>query len=250
MVATAVDGSLRNQTAPKPARSAIDRLIANLPTIDLESVPNSSVLSDTVIDLEAELNLETNGGRTPGSAARILHRAACRLRRRPEFRSWLTKDLFQELALQLVRRVGKFEHRRGAWEAFVITIAKRRAAQLIKHACARKRDDRSIRSLTRRGSIGGDGASLIENPVTEQSIYAHRQLSRLSDQAGTELRMDIDSVLESCPPRQRELARQLMQFSLTETAKKWNIPRSTLQFELTKLRKRFENKGLSGYFSN
>jgi len=240
MIATATE-RISDGTALEPFHPINDTESADFRNVTVEMRARLASTPDGEIDLERELYEDT---------AQIIRGKARQLKRRPEFRSCSENDLFQELAAHFSRRLGAFDARRGSYAAFVATVVKNRARQLIQNARAKKRDDRRVCSLDRSVPIGGDGASLLAHGATEEHIYSRRHFRRMSDQSRAELRMDIETALESCPAALRKLARRLMWSSLSEIAAELHIPRSTLQYQLTKLRQRFEDRRLAEYFSD
>jgi RNA polymerase sigma-70 factor (ECF subfamily) len=158
-------------------------------------------------------------------------------------------DLQQEMMLDLLRRLGKYDPSRAGLSTFVARIVDRKVSNLIRHQKQEKRDF-SVRVLPLDAEVDGqDGEPLGLDEVLSQDAYDDEvgghdrpQFERL------DLRIDLTLVLDDLPDDLRELARRLQTRTMAEIARELGMPRSTLYEKgIARLRKIFEDKGLREY---
>jgi RNA polymerase sigma factor (sigma-70 family) len=149
------------------------------------------------------------------------------------------EDLEQEFVADLLQRLSHFDPKRGNQEAFETTLIKRRAASILRHRRAAKRDYRRLVSLD---PLDKEGSAFVA-----QECGARRGACSRSDQETVELACDVAELLMSLPRPRRDLAERLMYQSVSEIARDMGKPRTTLYTDLGRLRRRFEKAGLKAY---
>lgn len=159
------------------------------------------------------------------------------------------EDLEQEMTLDLLQRLPRFDSNKAAHTTFVARVIDRKISNLIRHRTAELRDFRresgSLNDEVRNGSGETD-----ERAQTLSRTDNHRDPGRhhrpQNEDAG--LRLDFSVVLDRLPPDLRQLAELLTTCSISEAARKLGVPRSTLRDnDIARLRELFESEDLRGY---
>ena len=138
------------------------------------------------------------------------------------------EDIEQELVLDLVRRLPRFDATRASERTFMARVVDHGAATLAAAQAAGVRDYRR-----RAGSIE-DPAFFCEEPSSDDE----EQLGR---------RLDIARVLRRLPEEDRRLCEQLAVYSENEIASATGSTRYRLAEARARLRRRFERAGLRDY---
>ena len=157
-------------------------------------------------------------------------------------------DLEQELVLDLLRRLPKYNPRRAQLNTFIARVVEHKIASLIEARKAGIRDYRRCgRSLNDRFE-DEEGRSVERVETIDQEDYLLRTgaQSRPSDELSA-LTIDVAAVLEGLPPELRELCRRLKAESVTEISRDTGVPRGTIYESIKKLREIFEDAGLRDY---
>jgi RNA polymerase sigma-70 factor, ECF subfamily len=154
-------------------------------------------------------------------------------------------DIAQDLWLWLIEKLDCFDPERGTIFAFIATIVDRKAASILRHHRAAKRDTCRCRSLSL--SIRANDGTYVElaSTITEDASDARLGKRTWHPQYRTECELDLTTVLESLSDEDRELCERLMTQSLSEVARDMEVPRSTLQDRINRLRQQFTD--LQGY---
>jgi RNA polymerase sigma-70 factor (ECF subfamily) len=144
-------------------------------------------------------------------------------------------DIAQELLLDLVRRWPNYDPQRGEPQVFIRRVIWARVSTLIEEKRALKRQ-----FDYQAGSIN-DGAA------DEVTTNFRTGLPRRIEQECVDLASDVAAVLDQLPDDLRELCERLQTQSLSQISRELEIPRSTLDDRLKKLRRTFEDAGLRDY---
>jgi len=157
-------------------------------------------------------------------------------------------DLEQELVLELLIRLPKYDPTRSKRNTFIKRIVNNKIATIIETKRAGKRDYRRCR-LSLNDDVNGDDGEPIERYATiDQDEYLLRIGKRgrpVSEQS--ELKIDIEGFIASLPPGLRDLCDLLKLDNVSVVARLLKIPRFTIYDRITHLRKRFESQGLPKY---
>jgi len=158
-------------------------------------------------------------------------------------------DLQQDMMLDLVRRLGKYDPGKAALSTFVARIVDRKLSNLIRHQRQKKRDYRQqVCSLDaqvedRDGQPRGLDEILSQDTYDDEVGRHDRPYAERRD-----LTLDLTLVLDELPEDLRQLARRLRTRTVAEIARELGVPRSTLYEKgIARLRKIFEDKGLREY---
>ncbi|RIK77251.1 MAG: hypothetical protein DCC68_17695 [Planctomycetota bacterium] len=190
----------------------------------------------TAIDLGRELST--------GPLANHIRRKATQLAYRREFGDMGRDDIEQEIRLYILAKADKYDPASGCWEAFARGLVKRFVATLVRRQSAAK-GGRLIPHASLNADVQTD-----EGPIEAARLVgqwhrdAVRGLERLSLEEQRLLAADVDAVIASLTPEDRDLCERLKAQSLTDAARDLGISRTTLRRRLTDLRERFAAAGL------
>jgi DNA-directed RNA polymerase specialized sigma24 family protein len=159
-------------------------------------------------------------------------------------------EIEQALYLKLVGRLDQADPNDPKWKAFVAKTVSRHIASMIRDRFAAKRDHRRVCSI--HVVIGADEAGPVELAATllEHETPTKRSLEQRTEQETAELRMDVVAGIgKLCDQRHWEFCERLKHDSISQVARDMNVPRTTLNAWLTKIRSRFEELGLGDYMN-
>lgn len=159
------------------------------------------------------------------------------------------EDLKQEMALDLLARLSKFDRSKASLNTFIARIVDRRISTLIRHRTQGKRDYRCEGCSLDEPIDDQDGSGARRGDALGQDDYDLRtgRHSRPESER-IDMRLDVSLVLSELPPDLRELAERLLDHSIAEAARDLGVPRSTLyDTGIARLRNAFEDKGLGEY---
>ncbi len=158
-------------------------------------------------------------------------------------------DLQQDMMLDLLRRLGKYDPDRAALSTFVSRIVDRKISNLIRHRRQEKRDYRRQVCPLDAQVEDQDGQPRGLDEILSQDTY-DQEVER-HDRPETErgdLKLDMSLALDDLPAELRDLARRLQTRTVAEIARDLGVPRSSLYEKgLANLRKIFEDRGLREY---
>ena len=181
-------------------------------------------------------------------AEALIHHKAPQLVGKAGFTADDVEDIEQEMRLDLLQRLAKFDPAKATYNTFVARLVERQMSDMIRH---RKQDMRDYRreesSLQDIVESGGNGDEMVEHIETvTQDEQDHRFGRRIrSEQERLDLRLDVPVVLSKVPPELRKLAELLQTVSISQAARELGIPRSTMYLShLPKLRQAFKDMGL------
>lgn len=175
-----------------------------------------------------------------GCASSFIRRKARQIIRRANLPTTDQEDCEQDLALALWRSTSKFDPDRGPWPAFASTVATRASTKIV-----RKRRTKVTVSLSST-PIGTDEELAAQLPIDQLDSRTGR--TSISDQARTELSIEIESVMESFPSQWKVMLESRAIKPMSEVAREMGVPRSTLNGWMKQVRSRFESEGLRKYF--
>ena len=159
------------------------------------------------------------------------------------------EDLEQELMLDLLQRLARFDPARAGRRPFISRVVEHCAASLLAA------QNRAQRAWTR------DAASLDDEAVESERHGCCERRAPLADDADrrpggparkspfveVDLRLDVEIVVAGLPPELRSLCQRLRTESLTEVARSMGVPRTTLYRQIALLRRRFGEAGLGDF---
>ncbi len=143
------------------------------------------------------------------------------------------EDLEQELLLRLLQSLHLFDPDQAHQNVFVTTVIERAVAMILRERLAKKRHNGGVQSLDHAREKVGDSTEPVD--------------PRRSHEEQIDLATDLAEVLARLPDDLRALAERLKAQSLSQAAREMGIPRSTLQRQVQRLRRCFEDAGLRIY---
>lgn len=162
-------------------------------------------------------------------AIKLIRHKARRLVGTAGLRSDDVPDIEQDLAADLLRRLGRFDERRAKRETFISRVVDHAIATMLE---ARKAGVRDYRKEA--------------EPIDDEWIGESAQV----DEFLCALRIDLERLVSALPPHQREICERLRTATVSEISQETGVPRGSIYEEIGRIRKRFEKAGLSAYLSS
>lgn len=158
------------------------------------------------------------------------------------------EDLEQEMVLDLLRRLPKFDPKRAGRNTFIARIVEHKVATIIEAQKAGMRDYRLCSCSLNDRLEDEEGRSIERMETIDQEDYLRRtgKLSRPMSEL-RHLSIDLRSAVQTLPPELRELCKRLQTESVTDISRDTGIPRGTIYESIKKLRAIFEDAGLKDY---
>ena len=158
------------------------------------------------------------------------------------------EDIEQELILDLLRRLPKYNPKRAQRNTFIARVVEHRLASLIEAQKAGIRDYRRCRCSLNECFEDADGRSVERVDTFDQEDYLLRTggQSRPSEELSA-LAIDVAAVIEGLPHELRNLCRRLKAETVTEISRDTGVPRGTIYESIKKLREIFKDAGLRNY---
>ena len=158
------------------------------------------------------------------------------------------EDLEQEMILDLLRRLPKYNPKRAQLNTFIARVVEHKIATLIEAQKAGIRDYRRCRCSLNDRFEDADGRLVERVDTFDQEDYLLRTggQSRPSEELSA-LAIDVAAVIEGLPPELRNLCWRLMAETVSEISRDTGVPRGTIYESIKKLREIFEDAGLRDY---
>jgi RNA polymerase sigma-70 factor (ECF subfamily) len=185
-------------------------------------------------------------------AVKLIKRKARQLAGRVGFLQADRQDLEQEMALDLLLRLPRYDPALAKRETFITRLIDHKIATLIEAQKAGVRDFRKDAGSLDDRPLGDDGEPTDEPPLLRGRDYVRRAIAGARrEEEQRDLRADIEKVLSDLPDGGRVdvhfLCERLQSASISEISRETGLPRSTLYEAIQKLRDLFERAGLAVY---
>lgn len=180
-------------------------------------------------------------------AIRLIKKRARQLIGSAGFTASDVPDLEQELAMDLLTRLPKFQEGRAHRKSFIAVAIKHRAATLVESQKAAKRDFRKVSFSLDQVFTGDEGKrSDGYDRLDREKILDFDGIRRgLPDQTEKMARaIALDRVLQKLSPDLRRLCDLLVELPISDIAKKTGLSRDTIYRRIKTLRETFESEGL------
>ncbi len=160
------------------------------------------------------------------------------------------EDIRQDLILDLLERLPKFDPTKATYNTFTARIIDRKVAKLIRHRNSQMRDPRR-EACSLNDRVHDNDGETVERSQTIAAEEADRRLGRRvrSDLETAELALDVEAVLKRLPDNMHRLCELLKTGSIADAARAMGVPRTTLNDHVKKLREFFEAAGLRDYLA-
>lgn len=160
-------------------------------------------------------------------------------------------EIEQQLFLKLAKHLDAADPDSPKWKAFVAKTVSRQIASMIRDNGAEKRDRRRVQSINVVVAECDEGVVELGDTISENEARRHRGCCGRSEQDLTDLASDMEACLADLPDeRYREFCERLKYDSIAQVARDMEIPRTTLNAWLSKIRERFEERGLRDYLKS
>jgi len=164
-------------------------------------------------------------------------RKARQLAGRAGFTQSDVEDIAQDIRLDVLRRLRRFDPTKSNRHTFVAMIVRRCTASILERQCAEKRN-RGRRPQSLDATI---------SDAEGREIQFHQLLGPGSEDDRTDLIVDVRGVVDSLPEELRTWCPVFAEMSVREAARKHSVPRSRLQRIKIQIRTAFEQAGLADY---
>lgn len=185
-------------------------------------------------------------------AIRLIKKRARQLVGSAGFTASDVPDLEQELAMDLLTRLPKFQEGRAHRKSFIAVAIKHRAATLVESRKAAKRDFRKVAFSPDQAFTGNDGKKQDGyDRLDREKILDSNVIRRsLPDQTEKIARViALGQVLQKLSPELRRLCDLLIELPISDIAKKTGLSRDTIYRRIKTLRETFESEGLREFLS-
>jgi RNA polymerase sigma-70 factor (ECF subfamily) len=156
-------------------------------------------------------------------------------------------DLEQDMVIDLLRRLPRFDPAKAKRETFIARIVEHQVATILESRKAGLRDFRlvlgSLDERRNEDAGGDDGPPVLDDAAHRRETVAAAE----RDQDRGDLRRDLERVLAGLPPELRDLCHRLCESTVSEISRETGKPRGTVYESIGKLRGRFEDAGLAVY---
>ena len=182
-------------------------------------------------------------------AFRFIRRKAKQLVGQPGFNKSEREDLEQEMMLDLLQRMPKFNPDLAQQNTFIAHVVDHKVIKIIEARKAGKRDYRLDAYSLNEGKKNEDGRHIEHIQNLDQDGYLLRvgKASHSLEELG-ELSVDIEKIISDLPQDLRNLCRRLQYETVTEISRDTGIPRTTIYDSIKKLRNMLVKMGFENYF--
>ena len=158
------------------------------------------------------------------------------------------KDLEQEMLLDLLHRLPKYNPDRAQRNTFIARVVEHKVATIIEARKAGLRDYRLCRCSLNDQREDKDGNRLERMESIDQEDYLNRtgRLSRSVADTGR-LCLDVHKIMDRLPSELRDLCIRLATDTVMEISRETGVPRGTIYESIKKLRSIFKDAGLGEY---
>lgn len=158
------------------------------------------------------------------------------------------EDIEQELMLDLLQRLPRYNPERSQRNTFISHVVDHRIATIIEARKAGRRDYRLCTCSLNDSLDDGEGGCVerVETIDQDDPPLSIGAIARASSELG-DLSLDLRDALENLPPELRDLCLRLTTDTVSELSRDRGIPRATIYEGIKKIRKIFEERGLGEY---
>ena len=182
-------------------------------------------------------------------AERLIHYKAQQLVGRAGLTDSDIDDIRQEMWLDLLERIPRFESDKATLETFIDRVVTHRMASILRHHCGMGRDYRRNGESLSSVISDADGQTAELAQTLCEDIHDRRTGSATRPALEQfELTTDIQTVLDSLPAPLRDLCQLLKSEPISVAACKLGITRHEASARLEKIREHFEEAGFEGVF--
>lgn len=157
-------------------------------------------------------------------------------------------DLEQEMVIDLLWRLPKFDPGKAKRNTFISRVVEHKVANLIEAQLSVHRDYRRYGCSLNEQVEFEEGESAERSELVSEDDYLQRTKRKSAPaQKTTELAIDLDVFLTKLPEELRSLCDLLAEETLTEISNRTRVPRSTLYESIKQLRRLLKKAGFDDY---
>lgn len=158
------------------------------------------------------------------------------------------QDIRQDLLHDLLKRLPHYNSQISQRKTFIHRLIEHELADVLSARRAACRDHRLLTNSLDEPVLTEDGFSLpLIDTLEEEDVLRYQGRSRRSPEEVTELRIDLERLLATLTPEQRQICGQLINHTIAEVVTALAMPRSSIMDIIRKLRVLFEEAGLREY---
>ena len=182
-------------------------------------------------------------------AVKLISTKSRQLCKQPDFSLNDRLDIEQELMIELAERLPTFDPDRASEEAFITWVVLQRIADLIRSQRTKKRRiDVEATSLNDLVYVSESGSKEEKWATLDNEIFQEFTGSdSKSHNERIDLEIDLERVMENLPEKLRTVCEFLSKYSISETARRLGISRTSLYKSIHELRDAFEQAGMKDY---
>lgn len=180
--------------------------------------------------------------------AQLIRAKARRLIGRAGFTESDRHDLVQELSLNLLRRMERFDPDLASWHKFVVIVCENCCATILEHRAAQKRNPSREGGSLNRPIADPDGGVCDFGTTIPESQHGYRcGRSRRTHEEDSDIAQDIADTLCRLSPHLREICERMKHRSAAQVARDMGVPTKHLDARKKIIRQRFESANLNEY---
>ena len=158
------------------------------------------------------------------------------------------EDIRQELVLDVLQRLPKFNRTRAGLKTFISRLLDNHIAHLIKHREAGRRDHRRVECRLDDWQRDKDNLwTCLGETITEEEALDRLGCRRLSSQERIDLALDTVTLLDLLSKRDRKLCLQLQTRTVSELSRQTGVVRTRIYERLRAIRQKFLAAGMEEY---
>lgn len=175
----------------------------------------------------------------PDYAGRLIRFKARQVCRRPGYSASDRVDVEQDLIIDLLKRLPKYDATKSQLNTFIARIVERKVVSLLRHHGAAKRSRRREACSLNDAVLDPDGRIVDRHETTQEAANVPLRLR--------DLERDVATVLADMPEILRAVALGLVNGTVNSSSLELGLSRSTVKRHIAELRRRFEDAGLREY---
>jgi RNA polymerase sigma-70 factor (ECF subfamily) len=156
-------------------------------------------------------------------------------------------DLEQELMIDLLDRMKRYNPAKAKKTTFMARIVERRIASLLEMRHAQRRDCRRCTTSLNEPTPGSCDESIERGDLMTGDCFLSPSEREPTERRTGDMRIDMETVIESLPEQLRDLCERMKTSNMQEISRETGICRGTLYYRLGLLREAFQAAGLKEY---
>jgi RNA polymerase sigma-70 factor (ECF subfamily) len=160
------------------------------------------------------------------------------------------EDLEQDLLIRVLQSLPQFDPDVAHRNKFITTVVERYVANILRNKRADKRVHWGVTSLSVLIEISEEGTTELAQTIGERELDNRILRKRRSPEELAQLELDMKDVIATLPDSWQTLLELRKTRTMQEVAEEMDVPRSTLNHWIHRIRERFESSGMSEYLKD